>query len=345
VAPSPVPHDPTRPARWPGIDAARGTAIAAMVAYHFSWDLSYLGLIKTDIVNEPGWQLFARTIAASFLTLVGIGIVLAHQHGGVSWTAFLRRLAIISAAALGVTLVTRFVFPDEYIFFGILHSIAVASILALPFRNAPLAALGAAAFCFMAPYLFTSASLDAPPLDWLGLGTAEPIANDYVPIFPWFGFVLFGIAAGRLLLPVLARASLPPAVSATAPFRALTWAGRRSLLIYLVHQPLLFGALLLLTQVVGPSPDRQPTSFRQSCEASCGARGGEQAYCASACVCAAGKLGAAGVGGGLSDNGAATADEAHVRSLLRPCFAEGAADPLGIHFFAAFRTRALHISA
>ena len=130
MAPSPVAHDPMRSARWPGIDAARGTAIAAMVVYHFSWDLSYLGLITTDIVNEPGWQLFARTIAASFLTLVGTGLVLAHQHGGVSWTAFLRRLAIISAAALGVTLVTRFVFPDEYIFFGILHWNAVASALA-----------------------------------------------------------------------------------------------------------------------------------------------------------------------------------------------------------------------
>ncbi len=74
--------EPTRVReRWPAIDLARGLAIAAMVVYHFTWDLSYVRLIATDIIGHPAWQLFARTIAASFLILVGVGLVLGHGDG------------------------------------------------------------------------------------------------------------------------------------------------------------------------------------------------------------------------------------------------------------------------
>ena len=187
--------EPTRP-RWPAIDVARGVAIAAMVVYHFAWDLSFVRLIATDIVGHPAWQLFARTIAASFLVLVGIGLALGHGDG-VRWRSYLRRLAVITGAALAITLVTRFAFPDEYIFFGILHCIALSSLLALPFLRAPTAVLAvAAAFCFAAPFLFTAPALDEPYLDWLGLGSSAPVTNDYVPVFPWFGWVLVGLAGG-----------------------------------------------------------------------------------------------------------------------------------------------------
>jgi uncharacterized membrane protein len=234
--------------RWPAIDVARGAAIAAMVAYHFAWDLSYLGFIETDVVAHRGWQLFARSIAASFLILVGIGLVLAHG-GGVRAPAFLRRLAVIGGAALGITVVTWFVFPDEYIFFGILHCIAVSSVLALPFLRLPAAAvLAVAGFCFAAPSWFTDPRLDAPALAWLGLGSEAPLTNDYVPIFPWFGFVLMGLVAGRHVLPLAARLSAPGRLWTAAWSRGLIWAGRHSLAIYLVHQPVLLGGLLALHQ-------------------------------------------------------------------------------------------------
>ena len=278
-----------RTGRWPALDAARGLAIVAMVVYHFAWDLSFYQLIATDVVGHPAWQLFARSIAASFLALVGIGLVLGHQHG-VRWRAFWRRLAVIAAAALAITVATRFAFPDEYIFFGILHCIAVSSLLALPFRRAPAIVLaGGAAFCFAAPRLFTDPALDAPLLDWLGLGAATPQTNDYVPIFPWFGFVLLGLWAGRLVLPW--TAGKPSSSLWDRPWsRALVWSGRRSLIIYLVHQPALLGALFLVAQVTGPSPAAQDAHFERNCQATCVGSGAGKEICATACTCAAGRL-------------------------------------------------------
>ncbi|HEX2726006.1 MAG TPA: heparan-alpha-glucosaminide N-acetyltransferase domain-containing protein, partial [Beijerinckiaceae bacterium] len=137
--------------RWAAIDSARGVAVAAMIAYHFAWDLSFFRLIATDVVGHPAWQLFARAIAATFLMLVGAGLVLAHGKG-LRRRSFLRRLAVVAAAALMITLATSLAMPESYIFFGILHCIALTSVLALPFLRAPVAvALAAAAFAFAAP--------------------------------------------------------------------------------------------------------------------------------------------------------------------------------------------------
>jgi uncharacterized membrane protein len=306
--------------RWPALDAARGAAIAAMVVYHFAWDLSFLRLIATDVVGHPAWQLFARAIAASFLTLVGIGLVLAH-HRGVRWRPFLRRLAVIAAAALGITAATRFAFPDAFIFFGILHCIAVSSILAVPFLRAPtIVLMGAAAFCFAAPLLFTDPALDAPLLDWLGLGARTPSTNDYVPIFPWFGFVLLGLQAGRLVLPWAARASSASSLASSPLSRGLIWSGRRSLAIYLVHQPLLFGALFCLVQITGPNPAAEDAHFERTCQRSCRQSGAETAICASGCACAAERLKAEGLWRKTLADGISAADQERLSSVTRQCF-------------------------
>ena len=127
--------------RIPALDLARGAALAAMVIYHAAWDLSFLGLIETDIRDHTGWILFARAIAASFLVLVGIGLVLAHASGadapGWNRAASFKRLGMITGAALLVTAGTYAAMPDNFIFFGILHAIAVSSVLALPFLRLP----------------------------------------------------------------------------------------------------------------------------------------------------------------------------------------------------------------
>jgi uncharacterized membrane protein len=310
----------SRRERWPALDVARGVAIAAMVVYHFAWDLSFVRLIATDIVEHRAWQLFARSIASSFLLLVGIGLVLAHQKG-MRWRPFLRRLAVIAGAALVITIATWFAFPDEYIFFGILHCIAASSVLALPFLRAPAAVIvGAALLCFAAPFVLTEPALDAPLLDWLGLGARSPVTNDYVPIFPWFGFVLLGLAGGRLITPLAAGAG-PRSAVWTAPFaRALIWAGGRSLPIYLVHQPLLLGSLLLLVQITGPNPAAEDAFFGRGCEASCAASGVDKAFCLAGCACAGERLKAEGLWRQAVADNISPEDQALVSSVTRQCF-------------------------
>ena len=309
-----------RAGRLGAVDLARGLAVAAMVVFHTAWDLSDLRLIETDIRAIPAWSWFAHTIAASFLVLVGVGLVLAHGRA-LRAHAFLRRLAVIVAAALLVTIGTYVTFPDAYIFFGILHCIALASALALPFLRLPvIAAIGAAGLCFVASLVLTQPVFDAPVLAFLGLGTRIPNTNDYVPLFPWMGFVLCGIAAMRLAGPLLAR--LPERTGTyPAPLRVLAWAGRHSLIIYLLHQPLIFGALSGWVELVGRSPAAEAAPFLRRCELSC-QDGGEGAdVCRATCACAVDAFKAEGLWRNIVQDHATPEERLRISSVARVCFA------------------------
>jgi len=276
--------------RWDAIDVARGIAIVAMVVYHFSWDLSFLRLIATDIVAVPAWRWFARCIAGSFLFLAGVGLVLAHAQG--LWRKpFLRRLAKIGGAALLITVATYLAFPESYIFFGILHCIAVSSVLALPFLRlrAPLVLIFAI-FCLAAPWIFTDPALDQPWLDWLGLGATDPVTNDYVPIFPWFGLVLAGVAVTQAILPHAETLRLASWRAKDRLSRLLVWAGRKSLPIYLLHQVVLLSALYGILQLTGPNPMAEARPFLAQCEASCLEQNGQAGTCRALCSCVVDEL-------------------------------------------------------
>ena len=302
--------------RWPGLDAARGVALVAMAVFHLTWDLSLFGLIETDPGSAPAWRLFAHAIAGSFLVMVGISLVLAHG-AGVRRRPFLRRLAVLTLAAATVTVATWFVFPDTFIYFGILHAIALSSLLALPFLRAPsFLVLAAALLCIVAPELWRSPDLNGPALLWLGLGTAIRPTNDYEPILPWFGYVLVGVAAARLLLPRLP--SLPAWWRDSRIGQLLALAGRHSLTVYLVHQPVLFGLVWLAAQVVGPLP-ATGAAFRPECEANCQASGQGQDLCLATCLCAEDELKATGLWDRTIRNHLSRDDRQAVTAIVQQC--------------------------
>jgi len=270
-------------ARLPGIDILRGVAVAAMILYHFSWDLRFFNLIATDIVHHPFWMAFARGIAGTFLLLSGISLTLMSRDG-LDRSKFLKRLAVVGGAALLVTIGTFFAMPDSYIFFGILHCIALSSVLALPFLRLPVIATAIVAAAVIAlPLVFSHPLFDAPLLRWVGLGTTFPRTNDYVPIFPWFGMALAGVALGQLI------ARRPPALLTNEPSGTLAFvakAGRWSLPIYLVHQPILM-ALVGAVALAMPSreADLIAEDFRQACQQNCLIAGESMEMCTRYCAC------------------------------------------------------------
>ena len=311
-----------RRGRWQAIDVGRGAAIAAMIVYHFAWDLSYFHLIAANIVGHPFWQAFARTIAGSFLTLVGIGLVLAHGQE-LRGRAFLRRLVLIAGAAVGVTLATWFAFPDSYIFFGILHCIALSSVLALPFLRARLRlVIAAALLCLVAPLVLTGPAFDAPPLAFLGLGTRMPVTNDFVPVFPWFGLALSGVALARAARPWAIRAGLPEWRAKGVLFRALAWSGRRSLPIYLTHQPILLGALFLVAQIAGPDPAADSAPFLAHCRTTCREADKAESLCRAACVCVVERLIAESLWRDAVASRLTPRDQARIGPMAQRCFEE-----------------------
>jgi uncharacterized membrane protein len=286
-----------------------------MIFYHLAWDLSFLQLTGMQVVGNPVWNAFARAIAGSFLALAGLGLALAHAQG-LRRHAFVLRLAKVGGAALAVTLATFLVFPQSYVFFGILHAIAACSVLALPFLRAPvwLVAL-AAALCFLAPRIFTDPALDHPLLDWLGLGSRDPVTNDYVPVFPWFGPMLGGLALGRAILG-RREALVVAGWRAANPFsRAFAWAGRKSLPIYLVHQPILLATLTGVLQITGPHPQAQARAFLAQCTQECVQMNQDASLCRTMCGCMAERLQESGSFRWRS----APEDQSRITSLARVC--------------------------
>ena len=300
------------------VDAARGAAVIAMATYHTAWDLSELRLIATAVTAEPAWSWFARATASSFLLLAGLGLVLAHR-AGIRWGAFGRRVAVLAAASLILTIATLVVFPDSYIFFGVLHHIAVASLLALPFLRGPAsAAIVAAALVWAAPLLLTEPIFNEPVLAFLGLGTRIPDTNDWVPIFPWFGFVLAGVALGKVAAPRLEpRESRGPRVA-----RVLAWLGRHSLLIYLLHQPLIFGALSGIVAITGPNPVAEAAAFGRACEPIFTRSGQEPATARAACACTGQALGRESLVGPVLGNRLSPDQTRRVGEVARRCLEE-----------------------
>ena len=268
------------------LDLIRGIAVAGMVVYHLSWDLLDYGLINVNVVNDPLWRSFAHAIAGTFLALVGFNLVLANRNG-IRPLRYLRRLGVIAGAAALVSLGTYWFTPEAFVYFGILHMIAVASLLALPFLRLPIpVAVAVAVFCLAAPSLFTSEAFDAKPLLWLGL-SAHPLATvDYVPVFPWFGVVLGGVAAARLMLDRGGESRLARWQLAAVAWRPILFTGRWSLPIYLLHQPLLIGIISLLMPFLAESEDALAGRFIKQCMTNCQDSGGASATCESTCGCA-----------------------------------------------------------
>lgn len=232
------------------LDLARSLALLGMVVFHFTFDLEMFGHLEPGTTVNGAWGIFARVVAGSFLFLSGVSLWLAHGRG-IRWAAFWRRLAMVGGAALAVTGATYVAVPQAFIFYGILHAIAVGSLVGLLFLRLPgVVTLAAALAVLVVNQSFASDAFNGPWLVWTGLGTRAPWALDFVPPFPWLAAVLGGIGVARLLDGAgfwrwLGRFRGGPGVA------RLAWPGQHSLAIYLLHQPVLIGLVWAGTQVWG----------------------------------------------------------------------------------------------
>lgn len=229
------------------LDIARGWAIVAMVIFHFAWNLEFFGFAQPGLTASTPWKLFARSIASSFLFLAGLSLVLAH-HQNIRWEPFSKRFLMITAAALIVTIGTYFATPDAFVFFGILHSIAAASIVGLLLLRVPAVILiGLALAAFLAPYYLRADVFNTPWLWWVGLSATIPRSNDYVPLLPWLAPFMLGMSFAKFGIQFSWFKKLIEQQKAPHHFsQILAFGGRHALAIYLIHQPVLFGIVWLL---------------------------------------------------------------------------------------------------
>ena len=237
---------PEKAPRLIALDLARSAALVGMAVYHLAYDLTMFGWLPEGTSIGGFWALFARIVAGSFLFLAGVSLWLAHGQG-IRWRAFWRRFGKIAAGAALVTVGTYAAFPQYFVFYGILHSIAVSSLIGLAFLRVPAPlTLAVAVVALWVPRVWRSALFDGP-LAFVGLYGTPPLNVVFLPILPWLAPVLAGIAAGRLMTRFGLWRWL--ALPETAGMKRLAWPGRHSLAVYLIHQPVLIGLVWTATWI------------------------------------------------------------------------------------------------
>ena len=240
-----------KPGRLDAVDALRGAAMVWMTVFHFCFDLSNAGLLQANFYRDPVWTWQRTCILSLFLFCAGAGQAIAVAQGQ-SWPRFWRRWAQIAGCAALVTLGSVLMFPKSFIYFGVLHGMALMLVVARLSAGCgrwlwPMGAL-ALALKFAAPWALDAGWLDAAfnakTLNWIGLISVKPITEDYVPLLPWMAVVWWGMAAMQWYLRRLSARATPAAPLAPG-LRPLAFLGRWSLSYYMLHQPVLLGGLWL----------------------------------------------------------------------------------------------------
>jgi len=240
-----------KPDRLDAVDALRGLAMVWMTGFHFCFDLSNTGLLQANFYRDPLWTWQRTCILSLFLLCAGAGQAVAVAQGQ-RWQRFWRRWAQIVGCAALVTFGSVLMFPGSYIYFGVLHGMALMLLVARlsagcgvwlwPMGGAALAVKYAVPWAWAAGFM--DPAFNDRPLNWIGLISVKPITEDYVPLLPWMAVVWWGMASMQWCLR---RPSVLPApLTSVAPvLRPLAFLGRWSLSYYLLHQPVMLGALWL----------------------------------------------------------------------------------------------------
>ena len=228
--------------RFERVDALRGVAMVWMALFHFCFDLNHFGMLtpKQNFYTDPFWTEQRTAIVSLFLFTAGLSQAVA-LDAAQGWPRFWRRWAQIAGCAVLVSAGSALMFPKSWISFGILHGIALMLIgarVAAPLRGW-LWPLGLA--LVLLPQFLAHPLFDTRWTNWIGLVTRKPVTEDFAPLLPWLGVMLWGLAAGQWLLaqrPAVLAGAVPSSV------QPLALLGRWSLSFYMLHQPVLIGALL-----------------------------------------------------------------------------------------------------
>lgn len=239
------------------LDALRGAAVLWMTAFHFCFDLNQFHFIEADFYHSPVWLVQRTCILSLFLLCAGMGQAIA-LHRGQNMRQFGRRWLQIALCAVLVSAGSALMFPKTWIYFGVLHGIAVMLVLCrltapwgrwLWLAGCVPIALGLGAASMHAAWPNAMAVFDLKPLHFIGLMSHKPFTEDYVPILPWLGVMWWGMALGQLALSKGWLQWAPPQGSQKA-VRPLAFIGRWSLSWYMLHQPILLGGLTLAAAVL-----------------------------------------------------------------------------------------------
>jgi len=247
------------PTRFWEIDALRGIAIIMMIIFHILFNLKYFEVLDIKLYSGPMF-FFWLPIPFIFLMLVGVSMTLKkhrtvkpikkekRERGIVDDLprSYIKRGFKILFFALLITAVTWMVIGDGFIIFGILHLIGLSMILSIPFVDKKYFSFFTGVVLIMAGLVMQTFRVKTYWLLVFGIRPFGFYTLDYFPLLPWMGVVLIGIFLGNTLYTNYERQYRLPDISKNILVRSLGFLGRHSLLIYLVHQPIIITAFVLM---------------------------------------------------------------------------------------------------
>ena len=219
------------------VDLLRGIGLILMIYFHIIYDLKEI--YGYNVVYGSGINYYiGKASGTLFIFASGISCFLSGNNT--------KRAVKILAAALLISAATHFYNPDLGVKFGILHFLGVSILLSpVLIKIPPFFLLAASAGIIALKDYINKIAVSHDYLFPLGITGPDFISSDYYPLVPWLGVFLFGLAAGRTLY--WSKRSI---FSFTVRRNILITAGRNTLLIYLLHQPLIIIGLSLLDNIL-----------------------------------------------------------------------------------------------
>lgn len=233
------------------IDSLRGFAIIMMIFYHIFFDINYFKFFLIDL-KSVFMLIFLYSIGTIFLLIVGISLSINYgkmmgifSEQDIQKKTIRRGLKLLAIGFL-ITFIT-WIYPHEgFIVFGVLHCIGLSIILATFVLRYKITNLIIGFSFIIIGIILNNYYFNFGFLFWLGLKPEQFYTLDYFPIFPWMGVILVGIYIGKCLYSGKDRNFKIRDLSNALIISFLSFLGKHSLKIYLVHQPMIIGLFLVL---------------------------------------------------------------------------------------------------
>jgi uncharacterized membrane protein len=243
------------------IDFLRGCAIILMMGFHWTVDRYFING-DSVWVSPLVLSLWQMVTAGLFLLLAGVSLTLRRdpsekpdrtvchfqQHGNLFRHRHLWRGLVILGWGLLITAITRLFLPKEYVIFGILHLIGIAVLISQPLLHLKTWNLALGIMVIGLGIYLNHQRVPFPWLLWAGFIPDDFASIDYFPLFPWYGAVLIGIFLGNTLYGNQRRNFPLKDPNRCAAIQWLCFLGRNSLMIYLIHQPILLLFVLVVSK-------------------------------------------------------------------------------------------------
>ena len=235
------------------LDITRGICVLAMIAYHFCWDLGYFGFIDLRLITQGFGLFIAQLIGLSFITIAGISSRILSLSDSFK-QKFLKRFFKLVFISAVISTATFMLNRNSFIFFGILHFLSVCSLISLILIYIKSSFHLLLIFLCAAIISISGITFNLPfMLSWLGFNKEIPGNKRFLSIISLDNFLFFWILVfGKIIYEKLSQKDNDfsmPISEINIFFKFFEYMGQKALVIYILHQPILFSLFFVFIKV------------------------------------------------------------------------------------------------